>query len=622
MKKLDKKSKFETLKKVREFKKILDTVEIYDTVIGKDSLKYLDLVARVRRFQIEAFKNEVKEIKKALEDLKKKKTKGRRGGGGRGSKVKDATDKAILDSTNDKKDDSIQKLIKGIVCSKDMEDVRKAIQSYAALICQSGALKLYTNGTLSKVVGNMLTVVTQNFNNVVLKGHIGWDSSGWNASKEIFDVMTVAFACLAQLKVVFEFVKGIFKRSFRFVSRPFRSGNPPSSGTGRGDGGDDDDSPGGPGSGPSAFDRQQRLKLNQLLQQQQTNIESGISGASGTSGTSGQGSTQPSSGSGSTQPPSGSGSTPDEDPKAGDPTSGPGGAGIRITPMPFTPQFPPGYPVPPLDPNDLPDIPFFGGNAQPNVNQFGGGNPTANVDATPWDPYNIVTGLAAAATTYFTASGVNDYYNSNNVQGEACELGGGGELGGSGERQGDDGLGFDGEPDEGEPGRDSEPEDPARDRKLTPEEQAAMDELEGPESAMATAGGLLTGGKAILTTGFDAIRAAQVASKVFDQIAAAAPSLETIDESVQLRDTLASQQVIQGNVQNQLIRQMVEPADENILQQELEVVESLMQEAFEILDNIESGNIPLEQGLKIRHGGTRCLDQNKFAALKAEGSKS
>jgi hypothetical protein len=610
LKKIDKKSKFEALKKVREMKKVLDTVDIYNIVISKPSLRYLDLVSKVRRFQIEAFKD-LKEVKKALEDLDKKSAKskgGRRGGGaGRKGGSKDMADKAIID-TKEKKDDSIQKLIKGIVGSKDMEDVRKAIQSYASLICQTGALKLYTNGSLGKVVGNIFTVLKQNLDNVVLKGHIGWDSSGWNASKELFDVMSVAFACLAQLKVVYEFVKGLFKRSFRVVTQPFRSGNPPPTGSGRGDGGDDDSR--GPPPPPSSYDRAQRRTLSELLKNQQASIEAGISGASGGGGVgSGSSGTPPGSGTSGTPPGSGTSGTPPGSGTSGTPPGsgtqpGPGsgsatqpGSALTVTgsmgspppiiPEPFEPAFPPGYPIPPLDPSDLPDIPFFGGEATPNVNQFSGyGNPTANAEPSAWDPFNLLTGLAGMGTAYFTANAFNDYISSNlPPPAEASDV--------PPKVPGDDGLGF---VDDDEPPTEPD-ESPEQDRKPSAEEKAVLDSLDGPESALATAGGLVTGGKMVASTAINVIQTAQIASKVFDQIAAAVQDTETIDQSVQLKDTISNQQVIQGSIQSDIISNMIDPS--NVLQEELALSEDLFQDGLSIVDSMENGSMTISEGREL-----------------------
>ena len=170
----------------------------------------------------------------------------------------------------------------------------------------------------------------------------------------------------------------------------------------------------------------------------------------------------------------------------------------------------------------------------------------------------------------------------------------------------DDGLGFEDdfererfEMDEAERARqEAEQEDEEMDRKLPPTEPRSG-AIEPPESSVAVAGSLFTGGKAILASSFDAVRAAQLASKIFDQMAGAVNQVETIDESLELKETIAGQQVIEGDIQQNLIRQMVEPVETNILDEEMAIIEGFVTENLEIIQSVQNGTLELDEGIKI-----------------------
>ena len=164
---------------------------------------------------------------------------------------------------------------------------------------------------------------------------------------------------------------------------------------------------------------------------------------------------------------------------------------------------------------------------------------------------------------------------------------------------GDEGLGFEDdfererlEMDEAERARrEAEEEDEEMDRKLPA--------IEPPESSVAVAGSLFTGGKAILASSFDAVRAAQLASKIFDQMAGAVNQVETIDESLELKESIAEQLVIEGDIQQKLIRQMVEPVETNILDEEMAIIEGFATENLEIIASVQNGTLELDDGIKI-----------------------
>jgi hypothetical protein len=590
--KLTNKSTFEELKKVGEMKKVLDTIkEIYKSKISLKSLRYLKILSTVRKFQLNAFKD-LPEVKKLLSKNVKEKLKGRRGRAIRGKAPRDAVDKIISEST--KKEDPLTKLMKDILKSKSASDLESAIKNYANIFCQSGVQNLIKSNALGKVFTDMFTVIKQNVNNVIFEGKIGFDNSGWNASKEFMNILTTGLACLTQLKPVFDFFKNLFKRAFRIVSTPFRRGDrPPNPSSGRGDGPDDDDGP----PPPSTFDRQQRNRLNELFRQQQASIEAGIVGAStqqqppAGAGTTG-GTPPPTSGgtsgfsfadyfsnlfSGSTQQPPPTGSGPQDD-RAGDPTNdAPAGAvaiipqasGRRtIIPEPFTP---PSGTIPSLEP--LPDI--IGPQPRPP-------------EKTAWDPYNIAAGAAflVGAARFFT----------NPIQPPQ----GGMEQQDSGAEPlpRDDGLGFEDEFQREE--FEMEEAEKARQEAEQEDEQEDIKKIMPPPSSVEIAGSLFGGSKVIPASSYDAVRAAQLASKIFTQMASGINQVDTIDESVELKDALTNQQVIEFDIQNQLINQMTqpppptEPAKAGV-SEELMFIEELSEEILLTIELVEKGQAPFEQ---------------------------
>lgn len=611
--KLTNKSTFEELKKVDEMRKVLDTIkEIYKLKISLKSLRYLKIVSTVRKFQLNAFKD-LLEIKKLLAKNIKEKLKTKRGGRAmKGKAPKDTTDKIIAES---KKEDPLGRLMKDILKSKSSSDLEKAIKDYANIFCQSGVQNLIKSNALGKVFTDMFTVIKQNVNNAIFEGKIGFDNSGWNASKEFMNILTTGLACLTQLKPVFDFFKNLFKRAFRIVTTPFRRGDRPPNGAGRGDGPDDDDGPPQP---PSTFDRQQRNVLNELFRKQQQSIESGIIGASG------GGSQQPpptTGGSAQQPPPSGSaggsgfsfsdyfsnlfssqspptGSPPTGDDRAGDPTNDAGAGAIAlvpprggrrtIIPEPFAPNIPVGYPIPPLEP--LPDIPFG-----PRRNNIGAGIPSGRPEDEPWDPFNIAAGAAflAGASRFFT--------NPAPPQEPPLGEGSGGE-----QLPRDDGLGFEDEFQREE----FEMEEAERARREAEEEdeQADLKAIMPPPSSVEVAGSLFGGSKVIPASSYDAVRAAQLASKIFNQMAGAVNQVDTIDESVELKDALTNQQVIEFDIQNQIINQMTQSKDTSSLREELTLAEDLVQEGLLTMEGVESGQISTEDANEFLNDILKIID--------------
>ena len=609
--KLTNKSTFEELKKVDEMRKILDAIkEIYKLKISLKSLRYLKILSTVRKFQLNAFKD-LPEVKKLLSKAVKEKLNKRRGGGRamKGKAPRDTTDKIIAEST--KKDDPLGRLMKDILKSKSSSDLEKAIKDYANIFCQSGVQNLIKSNALGKVFTDMFTVIKQNVNNAIFEGKIGFDNSGWNASKEFMNILTTGLACLTQLKPVFDFFKSLFKKAFRIVTTPFRRGDRPPNGAGRGDGPDDDDDGPPP---PSAFDRQQRNVLNELFRKQQASIEAGIVGASGGSsqqppippatGGSAQQPPPPSGGSGfsfsdyfsnlfgsSQPPPTGSGN---EDDRAGDPTNDAGSGAVAIVPQasgrrgiipePFEPNIPAGYPIPPIEP--LPYIQPPGMSPPPPQNE-------------PWDPYNILAGAAFLyeAGRYFTNPTPPPPMEPPPPQDGGEQL------------PRDDGLGF--EDDFEREQFEMEEAERARQDAERDDEEDDLKAIMPPPSSVEVAGSLFAGSKFIPASSYDAVRAAQLASKIFTQMADAVNQVDTIDESVELKDVITNQQVIEFDIQNQLINQMTEPpppalagsggagsegggATENI-SEELLIIEELFQEILITIELVENGQAPLEQ---------------------------
>jgi len=582
--KLKKDSTFSELKKIAEIKKILDTIkEIYKTKISLKSLRYLNIISKVRKFKINAFKS-LAEVKKLLDKATKEKLKPKRGRVVKGKASRDIIDKAI--PSPNKKEDPLGKLLKDIIKSKDTSDLEKAIKDYANIFCQSGIQNLIKTNSVGKVFTDLFTVIKRNVNNLVFQGKIGFDNSGWNASKEFMNILTTAMTCLTQIKPVFDFFKNLFRRAFRVVTAPFRRGDrPPNPTGGRGDGPDDDDQPPPSQQPPSS---QQRNRLNELLNQQQSNIESNIGSASSTFGPTPTGTTSggPSQGSpptGTTSGGPGTASRGDDLPSGG-PSDESGAGAIAIQ---------------------------FGGNSQPRRNQFGAGIPSGDTENTPWDPFNF-----AAAAAYL--AGMNTYFNPPRKEAdiEAPEssiatAGGYISFNPPPEPQGnmdlapvpeyprrDDGLGFEDdferekfEMDEAERARqEAEEEDEDMDRKLPA--------IEAPETSVALAGSLFTGGKSIMASGFDAVRYAQMASKVFTQIAGGLNQAETISESVRLKEAFTNQQVIEGDIQNNLINQMVStPTD--TLKENLLLIEELVEEGLITVDLVEQGERPADEAKEL-----------------------
>ncbi|MDC3409640.1 hypothetical protein OAY23_01785 [bacterium] len=552
---LKKDSTFEPLKKISEMKKVLDTIkEIYKIKISPRSRRYLNIVSKVRKFQLNAFRG-LPEVKKLLDKNVKEKLKSRRGGRG-AMRGKAPVDKVISDSSSIKKEDPLGKLLKDIIKSKDTSDLEKAIKDYANIFCQSGIQNLIKTNSIGKVFTDLFTVLKQNVNNLVFQGKIGFDNSGWNASKEFMNILTTGLTCLTQIKPVFDFFKSLFRRAFRVVSAPFRRGQPPSSSSGRGSGPDDDDN-GQPPPPPSTFDRQQRNRLNELFNQQQATIVSNIAGASSTPQPQPPPQPQP-------QP-----QPPPQPPRGDDLTSGGPGDESGSGAIAITQGI------------------QFGGESEPRRNQFGGGVPSGMPEDTVWDPFNIVATAAYLKT-------LNTFFNPPQAQPDPTppmEL--------EPPLPGDDGLGFEDdfererfEMDEAERARqEAEQEDEEMDRKLPA--------IEPPESSVTVAGSLFTGGKAILASSFDAVRAAQLASKIFDQMASAVNQVETIDESLELKETIAGQQVIEGDIQQNLIRQMVEPVETNILDEEMAIIEGFATENLEIIQSVQNGTLELDEGIRI-----------------------
>ena len=624
--KLKKDSTFDELKKVDEMKKILDTIkEIYKLKISLKSLRYLKILSTVRKFQLNAFKD-LPEVKRFLaKNIKEKLTKRRGRGAMRGKGPKDTTDKAISDSTS-KETDLVKKLTssleKALRSDDPVKGALKALATWAQEVCVEKLGKPALK-SLEYIFNNPMSIP-----NTLL----GWAGGKWVMPPSMYKIIDGVIKCIGSALVSTGFVL-IAKRlrdwwsSSVVIARgtPRRdepSPNMPDFGSGGGPPG------GGPPPPPSAFDRQQRNRLNELFRQQQQNIESGIIGAGGGSQLPPQQPTQQngfsfsdyfsnlfSSGS---QPPSQggrAGSASDESPS--EPAEA-GGAGATPQPPPtrrtiippteplrrepFAPNIPVGYPIPPLEP--LPDI-QFGGQSEPTRNQFGGGIPSGNSENTQWDPFNIIATAAYLKTlnTFFNPPQAPQPEPPTEPRSGTPPM----ELPGAGEPPPpmelalprDDGLGFEDdfererfEMDEAERARqEAEQEDEEMDRKLPA--------IEPPESSVAVAGSLFTGGKAILASSFDAVRAAQLASKIFDQMASAVNQVETIDESLELKETIAGQQVIEGDIQQNLIRQMVEPVETNILDEEMAIIEGFVTENLEIIQSVQNGTLELDEGIKI-----------------------
>ncbi len=568
-------STFKALKKIAEMKKILDTIpDLYDKVISKDSLKYLELVSKVRRFQVEAFKGEVKEVKKALQALKKK-TKGGRRGGGRGGgggglgKVKeDKGDKDFIPPG-----DPLGKLAKALANSRSTADLEKAISDYANYFCQAGVTNLLRKGTIGKVISDAFTVIKKNVSNAVFEGKIGWDSSGWNSTSEFYDILKTAFSCMTQLKPVLDFLKSLFRRAFRILRVPFRRGDrPPNPTGGRGDGPDDDQGD-GPPRPPSEYERYRRFQMLQAIQGQQDSIAGGIGAASGgmqggVSGTGGGNSAGGASGTGGSSAGGssagggttfgnlfgnlfggmfgtggGSGSSTggtgaaDEDERSGDPTNDSGSGAVALyVPPPTSPIIP------------EPFVPLGSGN--PYENFFGGGIPSGHPEDIGWDPLNLfMQGLGASLLGYNMAQG-----GADPVGGDAIPLPppGGDPVGGDPipmPAPGGDPVGGDVEgdfvdapdlPDDFEQEREEmqDAEDAQRDAEEDDAKADRNDIMRSlGESSVPTAGTLFGGGIGkglrVIT---DPLLLAAMTSRTLTNQRRAARQSETIDERVELRD--------------------------------------------------------------------------------------
>ena len=243
LKNINKDNRYKDLKPVKDINDIIKDLKIYEDKIGEKCSKFINKIAEEGEFKKSKLIDNCKEIKDAIKkkDKEEKKKKGKKPRKGKGTK-----DKAIKPLPEEKKKDddlnkNLKKLLTDLTKSKSINDVDKALGNYASVICEYGVLDLFANNKLAPVLRDLFTTIKDNVNNFVFEGKIGFDNSGWNSSKEFYDILKTAFFCMFKFKEIRDYVKSFFTDSFRVVRDSFRRGSPPSSNTGRGDGDDDDD---------------------------------------------------------------------------------------------------------------------------------------------------------------------------------------------------------------------------------------------------------------------------------------------------------------------------------------------------------------------------------------------
>ena len=524
----------------------------------------------------------------------KEKLAKRRGGRamkGKGKAPRDVIDKIISDSTP-KDLDLVKKLTASLekaFRSKDpIKGTLEALATWAQEVC------------VEKLGKPALKSLEHIFNNpsIIPNTLLGWASGKWVMPPVVYKLIDGAIKCIGSALVSTGFVliakrlrdwwsssvviaRGTPRRDEPQPTVPdFGGGGPPPPRP----------PPPPPPPPPSTFDRSQRNRLNELFRQQQASIEAGIIGSSG-GGSQLPPGTTPSSQAGSpggsgfdfgeyfrnlfSQPPSTGGS---EDDKSGDPTNDAGAGAVAIV-----------NPLPPIQ---------FGGQSEPHRSQFGAGIPSGRPEQTPWDPFNIL------ATAAFLA-GANRVFTNPTQPTPEMPQGQADSGGGQAQLPRDDGLGFE---DEFEQERfEMDEAERARQEAEQEDEEADLKAIMPPPSSVEVAGSLFGGLKTIPASSFDAVRAAKLASKIFDQMASAVNQVETIDESLQLKEAIAKQQVIERDIQDQLIRRMVTPADESIIEEEMVLIEGLVQDSFEIIASIENGSLEINQGLEILQSTARYI---------------
>ena len=277
--KIKKDDKLELLKKIPDMDKVLKPLEIYETKIThNDSIKYLNLIAKVNRYQIKAFEDQVKEVKDALEKYNKAKLKGkkpqRRRGGGRNITVDDRAN-AIKEAS--KEVDLVKKLTSSLekaMRSKDpVKGTLEALASWAQDVC------------VEKVGKPALKSLEYIFNNPmsIPSTLLGWTRGKWLITPGIYRIIDGAIKCIGSVLISSGAVI-LAKRlkdwwnssSMVFGGNPPRRDRPPSGPDfGGGGGGDDDDNDDKP-KGPSDLDRLRQLQILKELEKSRQNIEQGI----------------------------------------------------------------------------------------------------------------------------------------------------------------------------------------------------------------------------------------------------------------------------------------------------------------------------------------------------------
>jgi len=277
--KIKKDDKLEVLKKIPDMDKVLKPLEIYETKLtNNDSIKYLNLIAKVNRYQIKAFEDQVKEIKDALEKYNKAKLKGKKPPRRRSGKGNITVANAIKEA--EKEIDLVKKLTSSLekaMRSKDpVKGTLEALTSWAQEVCVEKLGKPALK-SLEYIFNNPMSIPST---------LLGWTRGKWLISPDMYRIIDGSIKCIGSVLlssgavILAKRLKDWWNSSMVFGGNPPRRDSPPSGPDFGGGGGDDrpDDNDDKPKKGPSDLDRLRQLEILKQIEKSKQGMSDTISG--------------------------------------------------------------------------------------------------------------------------------------------------------------------------------------------------------------------------------------------------------------------------------------------------------------------------------------------------------